>query len=147
MDGAIDEVERSAVAATTRMPDRSGNRKPGIEPAAYVEEPGFTKVSLDLAERESVFVVLRDAAAAQAGARVPSAAVETTLATIKGPWTLSFPPNWGAPASVEMPDLVSWTASSDPGVKYFSGTATYSKKIRSRPLMVPSGAAFFPGFG
>ena len=44
------------------MPDRSGNRQPGIEPAAYVDEPGFTTVSLDLAERESVFVVLRNAA-------------------------------------------------------------------------------------
>jgi hypothetical protein len=136
MDGTIhetggDEVEGSAAAATTRMPDRSGNRQPGIEPAAYVDQPGFTTLSLDLAERESVFVVLRDAAPAQAAARVPAAAVETTLATIQGPWTLSFPPNWGAPASVEMPDLISWTASSDPGVKYFSGTATYSTTIRA----------------
>ncbi len=46
------------------MPDRSGNRQPGIEPAAYVEQAGFTTVSLDLAERESVFVVLRNAAPA-----------------------------------------------------------------------------------
>jgi hypothetical protein len=114
------------------MPDRSGNRQPGIEPAAYVDQPGFTTVSLDLAERESVFVVLRDAAPAEAAAaQVPAPVVETTLATIQGPWILSFPPNWGAPASVEMPDLVSWTANSDPGVKYFSGTATYSKKIRA----------------
>ena len=130
MDGAIDGVAGSAPGATTRMPDRSGNRQPDIEPAAYVDQPGFTTLSLDLAERESVFVVLRDAAA-RAAARVPAPAVETTLATIQGPWTLSFPPNWGAPASVQMPDLVSWTASSDPGVKYFSGTATYSTTIRA----------------
>jgi len=30
-----------------------------------------------------------------------------------------------------MPELTSWTASSDPGVKYFSGTATYSKELRA----------------
>ena len=131
MDGTMDEVAGSAPGTTTRMPDRSGNRKPGIEPAAYVDQPGFTTVSLDLAERESVFVVLRDAVPAQAAEWVASATAETTLATIQGPWTLSFPPNWGAPASVEMPDLISWTASSDPGVKYFSGTATYSKMIRA----------------
>jgi hypothetical protein len=136
MDGTIhesggDEVAGNAAGAATRMPDRSGNRQPGMEPATYVEQTGFTTVSLDLAERESVFVVLRSASPAQAVARVPAPAVETTLATIQGPWTLSFPPNWGAPASVEMPDLVSWTASSDPGVKYFSGTATYSKMIRA----------------
>ncbi len=134
MDGTIneiagDEVAGTAPEATTRMPDRSGNRQPGIEPAAYIDEPGFTTVPLNLAERESVFVVIRNAASAQAPAVAPKS--DTTLATIQGPWTLSFPPNWGAPASVEMPELVSWTASSDPGVKYFSGTAMYSKMIRA----------------
>jgi len=131
MDGTVDEIAGSAAEAATRKPDRSGNRQPGMEPAAYVGQTGFTTVSLDLAERESVFVVLRDAAPAQAAVQVPSAAVETTLETIQGPWTLSFPPNWGAPASVEMPDLISWTASSDPGVRYFSGTATYRTTIRA----------------
>jgi hypothetical protein len=128
MDGAIAEVEASAAGAPTRMPDRSGNRQPGIEPAAYVDQPGFTTVSLDLAERESVFVVLRNAAPQRTPAPAKS---DTWLATIEGPWTVTFPPNWGAPASVEMSDLISWTANSDPGVKYFSGTATYSKTIRA----------------
>jgi hypothetical protein len=137
MDGAIDEVEGSAVGAPARMPDRSGNRQPGVEPAANVEKPGFTTVSLDLAERESVFVVIRNAARTQAPAAAPKS--ETTLATIQGPWTLSFPPNWGAPATVQMPDLISWTASSDPGAKYFSGTATYRTTIRA------SGSWFGPG--
>jgi len=140
---AGDGAAGSAPGATTRMPDRSGNRQPGIEPAAYVEQPGFTTVALDLAERESVFVVLRGALPAQAAGRVPAAAVEATLATIEGPWTLSFPPNWGAPASLEMPDLVSWTASSDPGVKYFSGTATYSKTIRADRSWFRPGQRFF----
>jgi hypothetical protein len=111
------------------MPDRSGNRQPGIEPAAYVDQSGFNTVSLDLAERESVFVVLRNAAATHAPAPAPKS--ESVLATIQGPWTLSFPPNWGAPASVQMPHLSSWTASSDPGVKYFSGTADYVKDVRA----------------
>ncbi|HKN21406.1 MAG TPA: glycosyl hydrolase, partial [Terracidiphilus sp.] len=133
---AGDEAAGSAPGATTPMPDRSGNRQPGIEPAAYVDQPGFTTVSLDLAERESVFVVLRDAAPAQVAARVPSVAAvpavaETKLATIQGPWALSFPLNWGAPASVQMTDLISWTASPDPGVKYFSGTATYRTTIHA----------------
>ena len=42
-----------------------------------------------------------------------------------GPWTLSFPPNWGAPPRVQLNRLESWIQSSDPGVHYFSGTATY----------------------
>jgi hypothetical protein len=126
MDGTMDEVASGAAA---RMPDRCGNRQPGIEPAAYVDQSGFTTVSLDLAERESVFVVLRNAASTHAPATAQKG--ETELATIAGPWTVTFPPNWGAPANVQMADLSSWTASSDPGVKYFSGTADYVKNVRA----------------
>jgi len=128
MTGQMDEIETNP-EATTSVPERSGNRQPGIEPAAYVEEPGFTTVSLDLAERESVFVVLRNAAPAQAHVAAPK--VENTLATLHGQWTLTFPTNLGAPPSIKMADLVSWTTNSDPGVKYFSGTATYAKDVQA----------------
>jgi hypothetical protein len=49
--------------------------------------------------------------------------------TIEGRWNLSFPPNWGAPASVTLDRLMSWTDSTNDGVRYFSGTATYEKDI------------------
>jgi hypothetical protein len=48
---------------------------------------------------------------------------------ISGPWQVSFPPNFGAPPEVTLPELISLHQHSDPGVKYFSGTATYSKQI------------------
>jgi len=140
MDGKIDEVAESAAVSTARLPDRSGNRQPGMEPASYVEQPGFTTISLDLAERESVFVVLRNAAQT----RVPAMGTsETPLSTIPGPWKVTFPPNWGAPASVEMPELISWTASSNPGIKYFSGTATYSRELRAPAAWFHPGQHFF----
>lgn len=44
---------------------------------------------------------------------------------VAGPWTLSFPPDWGAPPQVQVDDLQSWTEFKDPGIRYFSGTATY----------------------
>ena len=44
---------------------------------------------------------------------------------ITGPWALAFPPKRGAPESVTLTNLISWTDSADAGVKYFSGTATY----------------------
>ena len=40
---------------------------------------------------------------------------------------MRFPPDWGAPASVTLQKLISWTEHEDKGVKYFSGTATYVK--------------------
>jgi len=55
--------------------------------------------------------------------------LEITTATppleITGPWRLSFPPKWGAPESVMLTNLLSWSDSADPGVKFFSGAATY----------------------
>src|ERR1035437_1437273 len=46
---------------------------------------------------------------------------------ITGAWNVSFPPKWGAPGKITLDSLVSWSDSSIEGVKYFSGTATYTK--------------------
>ncbi|HEU5340814.1 glycosyl hydrolase [Edaphobacter sp.] len=59
--------------------------------------------------------------------RVSAHAVANTA--VSGPWTLSFPPGWGAPSHVNVERLASWTESSDPGVRYFSGTATYRTTV------------------
>jgi len=48
---------------------------------------------------------------------------------ISGPWELRFPPKWGAPERVTLDKLASWSEHGDPGVKYFSGVATYSKTV------------------
>jgi hypothetical protein len=66
---------------------------------------------------------------------------------MQGPWTLSFPPNWGAPATVQLPQLTSWTESSDPGVKYFSGTATYSKQVAAPRAWFQSGRHIYLDLG
>jgi hypothetical protein len=44
---------------------------------------------------------------------------------VTGPWEVRFTPGWGAPAETTFDKLVSWTSHSDPGIKYYSGTATY----------------------
>ena len=48
---------------------------------------------------------------------------------VEGPWNVTFPPGLGGPESVDLAKLVSWTEHEDAGVKYFSGTATYSKDV------------------
>jgi hypothetical protein len=49
---------------------------------------------------------------------------------IAGPWLLSFPEGRGAPAAITMEKLIDWTARPEPGVRYFSGTATYRTAFR-----------------
>ncbi|MGA3326266.1 MAG: glycosyl hydrolase [Terriglobia bacterium] len=48
---------------------------------------------------------------------------------IKGPWKVTFPPNLGAPPEITLPKLTSLHRHPETGVKYFSGTATYSKRF------------------
>ena len=58
---------------------------------------------------------------------------------ITGEWTVAFPPHWGAPATVTLPKLMSWTNYPDEGVKYFSGTATYTKTIQIDAAQLAAG--------
>ncbi len=95
-----------------------------IAPASYYTEGERTEVPLKLQPHEAVFVVFRDNASAPT--RLIKEPTSEALATISGPWEVSFPPDRGAPSHAHFVELASWTANSDPGVKYFSGTATYT---------------------
>jgi hypothetical protein len=46
---------------------------------------------------------------------------------IDGAWEVRFPFGWGAPPIAHFPTLISWTASDEEGIQYFSGIATYYK--------------------
>jgi hypothetical protein len=56
-----------------------------------------------------------------------------TVSELDGPWAVRFAPNWGAPERIRLDKLISWSEHSDPGVKYFSGAATYSKTFEMPP--------------
>ena len=53
----------------------------------------------------------------------------TTVAKINGPWNVSFDPKWGGPKSIIFNELIDWTSSNEDGIKYYSGTATYTKSF------------------
>lgn len=98
-----------------------------MEPATYRIENGSTTVPLQLDPFGAVFVVFRKAATAQSRS-LPNV-VETPVATVTGPWDVSFQPGRGAPAKLTLDQLTSWSDSSDQGVKYFSGPGTYTKTV------------------
>jgi hypothetical protein len=97
------------------------------EPASYTIADGKTTVPLTLEPWGTVFVVFRKAAKGTSFA-VPKM-TEATVATVDGPWDVAFDAKWGAPASVKLDKLISWTDSPDAGVKYYSGIGTYTKTI------------------
>ena len=45
---------------------------------------------------------------------------------IRSQWSVRFPPNLGAPSTINLPQLISLHKHPEDGVKYFSGTATYA---------------------
>ena len=51
------------------------------------------------------------------------------VTSIEGPWEVTFPKGWGAPAAESFTQLISWTDSNNDGIKYFSGMATYKKSF------------------
>jgi hypothetical protein len=101
-----------------------------IEPAEYRIDGNRTTVPLRLAKHEAVFVVFRRPATSTS--RTVAHAVESTLATVTGPWDVTFPPGLGAPARARFATLASWTTSADSGVKLFSGTASYTTTVRAQ---------------
>ena len=100
-----------------------------VVPVSFKIADGHTTVPLHFEPWGTVFVVFRTPAPAKS--RNLPKPVETTLTTVDGSWDLSFQPDRGAPASIKLDKLVSWSDSADPGVKYFSGTGTYNKRIEA----------------
>ena len=92
------------------------------------EEGGVSRIALSLPSYGSVFVVFGHSAA-------PVAGDETVTArqALDGPWTVSFQPGRGAPDRPVPLTPGSWSNNSDSRIRYFSGTATYSKSFDLRP--------------
>lgn len=99
------------------------------ELASYDIANGVTKVNLHLQPDDAVFVVFKSPAT-KTSFTLP-ATTEKELITVDGSWNVAFQSNRGAPANTPFDQLNSWTESTDPGIKYFSGAAMYTKTINA----------------
>ena len=129
----------------------------GVRKKAFIEYAfGAAVKTMEIPER-GVLIITAQAAMADPGCRVSAVAGgfeiaskkggtfvlkspegdETTVnlnlppspVPIEGPWEVRFPPGWNAPERTTFDKLISWPEHSDPGIKYFSGTAAYLKKF------------------
>jgi hypothetical protein len=97
-----------------------------VAAAGHARAPGGTRVPLRLDAGESLFVVFPRGGATPG--RQDGPAMLAPWKTLDGAWQLAFQPGRGAPAQpLELDRLAPWNASEIPGVRYFSGTATYRK--------------------
>jgi len=97
---------------------------------SFARVEGGCRLTLELPAYGSVFVVFRRTPTPAAlRSPAPPKAEDRPAVTIAGPWTLRFPPGLGAPETVTWTELADWTASEDPGIRYFSGTAGYAAEF------------------
>ncbi len=98
-----------------------------IEKVSYSINNGVTAVPLHLEPNDAVFVVFRNKTK-QNVYSIPEV-VETKLAEITGPWEVNFESKVGTPFQASFETLSPWNENTNDGIKYFSGTGTYTKTI------------------
>jgi len=101
------------------------------EAVSFKIADGRTTVPLHLEPWGTVFVVFRKPTS-EASHNIPQV-TDTKVATLNGPWNLTFQSGRGAPDSITLNELSDWSSSNDPGVKYFSGIGTYTKTVQASP--------------
>ncbi len=116
-----------------------------IEPAGYRVVSGRTVVPLKFDPNDAFFVVFRKAA--KAPSRVLPQVTETPLETLSGSWEVAFQAKSAAPAKITIDTLSSWHENPDAGVKYFSGTGTYTKTIQAPADWFKTGAQLWLDLG
>jgi hypothetical protein len=120
----IDATFRVSGKAPELWNPETGN----ISEVSYKIENGRTTVSLKLKPNDAIFIVFRNRT--DKLLRESRIKDKKQLTVLEGTWDVSFQPDRGAPEKIVMEKLGSWSENEDTGVKYFSGTATYSKSIQ-----------------
>ncbi len=127
----VEQIEASFRAAG-REPEIWRAETGQAAPVSFRIQNQRTLIPLRLNPYESFFVVFRGPTTA-ASRTVPEPAF-APLATLDTGWTVSFQPGRGAPTVPQATSLGPWTGDSNAGIRYFSGTARYTKT-----LSVPTG--------
>jgi hypothetical protein len=95
------------------------------EAVRWTEAGGLSQVRVDLGPYGSTFVVFRRPGQPAGDATKDSPSTAAPPIAWAGSWHVRFPAGCGAPESIVLPQLISLHTHGDPGVKHFSGTASY----------------------
>lgn len=124
-----------SVGKTIDLTFRVKGKKPEVwhpetgkkEDVSYTIGDNGTTVTLNLVQNDALFVVFGNKAT-QKSVKLPELKEETLL-TVSSPWQVTFQEQRGAPASATFDQLIDLSDSDEPGIKYFSGEATYKNSI------------------
>jgi hypothetical protein len=140
-----DEVIDATFRVTGMQPELWHADTGTTEPTSFKIASGRTLVPLRLEAWGTVFVVFRKAT--HESSHLVLDPIDTKLVTVPGPWSLSFQPNRGAPASITLDGLSDWSQNPDPGVKYFSGVGTYTNTLQASSEWFKKGSRLWLDLG
>jgi len=92
---------------------------------AFTVSNGQTGIPLRFGPYGSLFIVFTNEKPKSSAKNIANYIDFAPVMTIPGPWQVRFDPKWGAPEKVTFDKLTSWTQHSEPGIKFYSGKATY----------------------
>jgi len=98
-----------------------------ISPASYSIDGDRTNVTIPFDPFGTVFVVFREPTKVKS-LTLPTPVIET-VEELAGPWQVTFQEGRGAPESATFEQLMDFRDNPDPGIKYFSGIATYTRNV------------------
>ena len=101
---------------------------------------GRTSVRLEFAPYGSMFIVFRKPARDNLGSRGRNFPGYQDLVELAGPWTVAFLPRWGGPESATFTRLESWSRRPEPGIRFYSGSATYRQTFDLPPATASADA-------
>ncbi len=117
-----------------------------VKPRHWAKRGGTICVRLTLRPHESLFVVSPESDTGYPKAEEADVIKETREA-ICGPWQVEFRPKLRPAFTRQLDSLVDFSTSEDEALKYFSGTAVYSKTIRISAAQAAHGKRILLDFG
>lgn len=120
---------------TGRVPELWDAVTGEMRPAGHWSTEGArTTLPLRLPPGGSVFVVFREPTSDRSVSRGRNWLETTVAQTVDSPWRVQFDPAQGGPSKAkEFPRLQSWTENDQPGVRNYSGTASYTASVSWKP--------------
>jgi len=104
---------------------------------AYQKSASGTAIPLTLEPYGSVFVVFgKPSGSSKNGTEEQNQPHYTIDRELTGSWKVRFDPKLGGPGEVVFEELTDWSVHPDPGIRYYSGKATYLKTFDYADLQV-----------
>lgn len=131
-------ANRTAEAVETKCVFRVTGKRPELwDPLTGMGRllPSFTTASAQTSipmrfePHQSFFVLFRNGKSSASASVVGEKNFQETerLGQLEGPWQVSFDPSLGGPGEVMFDTLDDWSEQPEPGIRHFSGIATYGK--------------------